>query len=86
MSPGCFAQRQFVTQAAEECNGAVACAQGLADVSLLELALRQRAIVYEQLEAYFLSLQDFCCILQLQPGNIAVSMKGLMSNWQAESE
>jgi len=73
-----------VAQAVEECNGAVACAQGLADVSMLVSALRQRAMVYEQLEAYHLSLQDFCCILQLQPGNIAVSVKGSMSAWKAE--
>ncbi|KAA6424798.1 MAG: hypothetical protein FRX49_04972 [Trebouxia sp. A1-2] len=58
-------------EAVEECNGAVACAQGLADVSMVESALRLRAVVYEQLEAYHLSLQDFCCILQLQPGNKA---------------
>ena len=73
-------------QAVEECNGAVACAQGLVDVSMLEAALRQRATVYEQLEAYHLSLQNFCCVLQLQPGNLAVSVKGSMSNWQAETE
>jgi len=51
---------------------------------MLVSALRQRAMVYQQLEAYHLSLQDFCCILQLQPGNIAVSAKGLMSAWKAE--
>ncbi len=72
-----------MTQAVEECSGALACAQGLADVSMLVSALRQRAMVYEQLEAYHLSLQDLCCILQLQPGNIAVSTKGPLSTWQA---
>ncbi|KAL0033295.1 hypothetical protein WJX77_002264 [Trebouxia sp. C0004] len=65
----CLMQTGQLKVAAEECSGAVACAQGLADVSMLESALRQRAIVYEQLEAYDLSLQDFCCILQLQPGS-----------------
>ncbi|KAL0051137.1 hypothetical protein WJX82_002528 [Trebouxia sp. C0006] len=68
---GCLMQTGQLKLAVEECNGAVACAQGLADVSMLVSALRQRAMVYQQLEAYHLSLQDFCCILQLQPGNIA---------------
>ncbi|KAL0026662.1 hypothetical protein WJX79_002344 [Trebouxia sp. C0005] len=68
---GCLMQTGQLKLAVEECNGAVACAQGLADVSMVESALRLRAVVYEQLEAYHLSLQDFCCILQLQPGNKA---------------
>ena len=40
---------------------------------LLEAALGQRAGIYEQLEAYELSLKDYCHVLQLHPGHPLVS-------------
>lgn len=39
---------------------------------LLEMALAQRASIHEQLEAYDLSLQDFCHLLQLRPNHSLV--------------
>lgn len=39
----------------------------------LETALGQRASIYEHLEAYDESLQDFCQLLTLQPSHLLVS-------------
>lgn len=42
-------------------------------MKLLVAALCQRANIYEHLEAYDNSLQDFCLLLQLQPSHYLVS-------------
>lgn len=43
------------------------------EIKLLETALSQRASIYEHLEAYDESLQDFCQLLTLQPSHLLVS-------------
>lgn len=42
------------------------------ELKLLETTLSQRASIYEHLEAYDESLQDFCQLLTLQPSHLLV--------------
>ncbi len=71
----------LVRQAVEACSAAIARAcshsqsthgHSISEGSELEKAVSQRAAMYEHLEAYELSLQDYQHILKLQPRHAQV--------------